>query len=129
MPRKPATPCSAPGGPELTRERLCQNHAKKADKNYRRFEGDPRINVRYNRAWRKIRNAYIVVHPLCEQCQKNGRLTPTQEVHHILPLSKDGTHDFNNLMALCKPCHSRISALDGNRWHSKHMYKMQLFPK
>nr|WP_255407226.1 MULTISPECIES: HNH endonuclease [Corynebacterium] len=39
----------------------------------------------------------------------------TQEVHHVVPLSRGGSHDFTNLMALCKPCHSRISALDGDR--------------
>lgn len=37
MPSKPKRPCSAPGCPELTRERFCQLHAKEADKNYRKF--------------------------------------------------------------------------------------------
>lgn len=37
-------------------------------------------------------------------------MTPSTEVHHILPLEKGGTHNEDNLMALCKPCHSRITA-------------------
>ncbi|MGB4153380.1 MAG: HNH endonuclease signature motif containing protein, partial [Bacillota bacterium] len=59
---------------------------------------------------------YIAAHPLCEQCEKLDRITPAQEVHHIKPLSQGGTHAKDNLMALCKPCHSRITALEGGRW-------------
>lgn len=118
MPRKPPTPCSYPRCPRLTHGRYCDEHAKLAEHNYRRYERDPEIDRRYGRQWRKIRARYVAEHPLCEQCQKEDRLTPTQEVHHILPLSKGGTHDFDNLMALCKPCHSRISALDGDRWRN-----------
>ncbi|WP_420838364.1 HNH endonuclease [Allobaculum mucilyticum] len=33
-----------------------------------------------------------------------------EQVHHIVPLSQGGTHDENNLMSLCKSCHSRIHA-------------------
>ena len=106
---KPATPCSYPGFPPLTHDRYCDGHAKLAKlakHNYRKYERDPAIDKRYGRQWRKIRVRYVAEHPLCEQCQKEGRLTPTQEVHHILPLSRGGTHDFSNLMALCKSCHS-----------------------
>lgn len=116
MPRKPETPCSHPGCPRLTHGRYCDEHTKLAEHNYRKYQRDLEIDKRYGRQWRKNRARYVAEHPLCEQCQKEGRLTPTQEVHHILPLSRGGTHDFDNLMALCKPCHSRISALDGDRW-------------
>lgn len=123
MPRKPATPCSYPGCPKLTHSRYCDEHAKLAERNYRKYERDPQIDKRYGSEWRRIRARYVAEHPLCEQCQKDGRLTPTQEVHHIQPLSKGGTHDFTNLMALCKPCHSRISALDGDRWRTSRPTK------
>lgn len=129
MPRKPATPCSYPSCPKLTHSRYCAEHTKIAERNYRKYERDPEIDKRYGREWRRIRARYVAEHPLCEQCQKNGRLTPTQEVHHIQPLSKGGTHDFSNLMALCKPCHSRISALDGDRWCPKDIYETKLFHK
>jgi 5-methylcytosine-specific restriction protein A len=69
----------------------------------------------YGRAWRHIRAAYIAAHPLCEECQRAGRLTPAQEVHHILPLSQGGDHRPENLMALCKPCHSGITIAENNR--------------
>jgi 5-methylcytosine-specific restriction protein A len=43
-------------------------------------------------------------------------VTAAAEVHHILPLSQGGTHAEANLMALCKECHSRITAREGGRW-------------
>jgi len=51
---------------------------------------------------------------LCEQCKSEGRLTAAEEVHHILPLADGGTNDESNLMALCKSCHSKITAASGN---------------
>ena len=116
VPSKPKRPCSAPGCPELTRDRFCPLHAKKADKNYRKFQRDPRINKRYGARWRRIRAAYIAQHPLCEDCLDKGLTTPVAEVHHVLPLDHGGSHDFSNLRSLCKPCHSKQSALDGDRW-------------
>jgi 5-methylcytosine-specific restriction protein A len=53
---------------------------------------------------------------LCEQCRKDGKLTPAQEVHHIVPLLAGGTHDERNLMSLCTSCHSEITAREGGRW-------------
>lgn len=123
MPVKPARPCSHPGCPELTHERFCEQHAKAEDAHYRKYQRDPKINRRYGSRWRKIRGAYVAQHPLCEDCLEAGRYTPVQEVHHILPLSREGTHDFSNLLALCKPCHSRISALDGDRWRDRGTYR------
>lgn len=116
VPSKPKRPCSAPGCPELTRERFCQLHAKKADRHYRKFQRDQRINKHYGARWRKIRAAYIAQHPLCEDCLEKGLTTPVAEVHHVLPLDHGGSHDFSNLHSLCKPCHSKQSALDGDRW-------------
>ncbi|HOE18067.1 MAG TPA: HNH endonuclease [Syntrophorhabdaceae bacterium] len=43
-------------------------------------------------------------------------MTPAEEVHHIIPLSKGGTHDESNLMSLCTSCHSEITAREGGRW-------------
>lgn len=74
------------------------------------------MKKRYGRQWKKIRDRYIKLHPMCEQCKRDGKLTEAQEVHHIVPLSKGGTHDEENLMALCTNCHSTITAKEGGRW-------------
>ena len=107
MPFKPKRPCSQPGCPE---------HARAEDTRYRTYQRDPKINRRYDHRWRKIRAAYVEAHPLCEDCLARGRYTPVAEVHHVIPLDHGGTHDESNLRSLCKPCHSRQSALDGDRW-------------
>jgi 5-methylcytosine-specific restriction protein A len=112
VPFKPKKPCRHPGCPELTDGRYCENHKKEAAQGY-----DPAAARRYNGEWRRIRLAFLAKHPLCEECLKGGRLTPAAEVHHITELASGGTHDPNNLMALCKPCHSRI----GRNW-SRPLY-------
>lgn len=114
MPYKPAHPCAYPGCPKLTRERYCEEHERLYQANYRKYERDPEINRRYGRAWKRIRDRYVAAHPLCERCLEQGRYTPTQEVHHIIPLADGGTHVDSNLMALCKSCHRAITAEMGD---------------
>ena len=42
MPRKPKRPCSYPGCPKLTEGRYCEEHAKTVNRNYNKYERDPR---------------------------------------------------------------------------------------
>ncbi len=117
MPYKPKRPCAYPGCGQLAvREQYCAVHQKTVDKHYNQFERDPVSNKRYGRSWKRIRDRYIRLHPLCEECQRENKLTAAEEVHHILPLAKGGGNEAENLMALCKPCHSRITVLSGDRW-------------
>lgn len=116
MPRKPKQPCRYPGCPRLTDERYCEEHRKLESRRYEKYGRDPVAKRRYGSAWQKIRARFLAAHPLCEQCRKEGRLTVATEVHHILPLGHGGTNDEENLMALCKPCHSRISVEMGDRF-------------
>jgi len=120
MPYKPKRPCAYPGcGRLAVREQYCAEHQKVMDKQYNQYERDPASNKRYGRAWKRIRDRYIKAHPLCEECQKQGKLTPAEEVHHILPLSKGGSSSADNLMALCHSCHARITVEMGDRWHDR----------
>ncbi len=77
------------------------------------------MKKRYKGMWPKIRSHFLYAHPLCQVCLEEGRYTEATEVHHIRPLSDGGTHDPANLMALCKSCHSRITATEGGRWGKK----------
>lgn len=119
MPRKPKRPCSHPGCPNLTDGRFCEEHEKLEAQRYEKYGRDPATKRRYGRAWRRIRDSYAAAHPLCELCRENGIYVKTEEIHHKLPLSQGGTHDLNNLIALCKPCHARIHAERGDRWHNQ----------
>jgi len=53
------------------------------------------------------------MHPLCVHCEERGRVAPAQEVDHIIAHRGDMTlfWDTNNWASLCKPCHSRKTAL------------------
>lgn len=115
MPRKPKHPCRYPGCPNLTDGMYCTEHEKAARDSYNRYERSPDVNRKYGRAWKRIRDRYAQAHPLCEMCLKEGRLTPVEEVHHILPISKGGTHAQSNLMSLCQSCHTKIHHELGDR--------------
>ena len=118
MPRKPKRPCAYPGCPELTDDYYCDKHRKETNLQYERYGRDKETKKMYGARWRKIRALFVSQHPFCQQCLKENRMVPTEEVHHIVPLRHGGTHDEGNLMALCKSCHSRITAKSGDRWHN-----------
>ena len=116
MPRKPKRPCSYPSCPRLVEGRFCKEHERLYNKNYEKYQRDPNTYKRYDKTWRIIRKRYIEAHPLCERCLSEHRMTKADHVHHIKPLSVGGTHDVNNLMSVCKSCHSKIHADIGDRW-------------
>ena len=115
MPRKPKRPCAFPGCPNLSDDQYCEHHRKYARQEYDRYKRPANIAKKYGRAWHRIRARYAAAHPLCEQCLKEGRITPVEEVHHIVPISKGGTHAEENLMSLCQSCHTKMHHEIGDR--------------
>ena len=66
------------------------------------------------KAWKDCSEAYKrSVGNLCEECLKQGRISPADDVHHIKKLTDHNVSDprvslsFDNLMALCNPCHDK----------------------
>lgn len=116
MPRSPKKPCRYPGCPELIDHGLyCPIHTKQTNKEYNRYGRGYDSKRRYGRAWKRIRDRYIEEHPFCELCYQKGKLTIAEEVHHIKPLSEGGGSNVENLMALCKSCHSSITRAATNK--------------
>lgn len=115
MPRKPKQPCAYPGCPKLSDERYCEEHRKVVAKNYDKYTREPSVKKKYNRQWARARARYASLHPFCERCLEEGRVTPVQEVHHKLPLARGGTHAEENLMSLCRSCHNKIHHELGDR--------------
>lgn len=63
----------------------------------------------YSYRWSKLSKAFLIEHPLCAECQRQGRITPATEVDHIIPHkgNKALFWDLDNLQALCHRCHSQ----------------------
>lgn len=69
----------------------------------------------YNtKRWKDLRTYMVQKYPLCQNCLKAGKYTPTQEVHHIKSPFVPGlteeekykrAYDENNLLCLCRECH------------------------
>lgn len=63
--------------------------------------------------WRKMRKWYLIQHPICEECLKEGRVTVATEVHHKRPIATGEdeaemttlAYDYGNIIALCHDCH------------------------
>lgn len=63
----------------------------------------------YGARWTRLRD-YVLARDsgLCRIC---GR--PASEVDHIVPRSRGGADDEDNLQAICSACHAKKTALEG----------------
>ena len=118
MPIKPKRPCSYPGCPELTDGQYCGYHRREEYKKYNRFQRDEFSKRFYNSSeWKLLRRQKLAFNPLCERCEREGRLTPATVVDHILPIKEGGPClDIKNLQSLCKSCHDSKTAREDGRW-------------
>lgn len=107
MPMTPKRPCRYPGCPNLCdRGVYCEEHRKEYSSDALR--GGAYVRG-YDSQWRRARAAFLKKHPLCVQCQKDGRLTPATVVDHIIPHRGDRVlfWDERNWQPLCKDCHDK----------------------
>lgn len=64
--------------------------------------------------WRRLRAQVLQAHPLCQECERAGRVRAAAEVHHITPVDSVPTVAAkealmfapSNLVALCHRCHN-----------------------
>lgn len=110
MPYKAQRPCRICG--ELTRTgAYCERHRREVSR--QADEHRPSAAKRgYGHRWRKLRGMYLRSHPVCVVCRDAGRIVEATEVDHIVAKRAGGTDHWNNLQALCKPCHSRKTAME-----------------
>lgn len=63
-----------------------------------------------------LRKKKIEEYPMCEICERSGKTTFAEEVHHIMPIEKGRNREemtrrafeYNNLQSLCKECHDKV---------------------
>ena len=75
---------------------------------------DQKRKIYTSRRWLKLRKLVLdKFNHLCQNCKRNGKQTPADEVHHIIPLGECADpFDFSNLELLCKSCHSQETNLE-----------------
>jgi 5-methylcytosine-specific restriction protein A len=123
MPSAAPHPCAQSGCPALVAhgQSRCPTHTK--ERKQQADKARPSAAERgYTWHWQKLRKQVLREEPLCRRCleQNPPRVTPSDEVDHIIPLSKGGTHERSNLQALDVECHRIKSAEeDGFTWKKK----------
>jgi 5-methylcytosine-specific restriction enzyme A len=98
--------CAVPACAELTTSTYCAKHHKEWKRKAERKR--PSSAKRgYTAKWQRTRARYLRAHPACFNCGERAT-----EVHHLDGLGPSGPlgHSPDNLKALCRPCHSRITA-------------------
>ena len=60
------------------------------------------------RRWLKLRHVVLVEEPACRICERK----PSEEVDHIIPVSKGGTDRRDNLQGVCFECHEKKTRKD-----------------
>lgn len=105
MPHRPNVPCQHPGCPALIPygKQYCEKHAPlhTADRESAGKRG-------YNSRWRRESKAFLAAHPLCAECQKEGRYVQATVVDHIVPHRGDQKlfWDRSNWQPLCEHHHN-----------------------
>lgn len=77
-----------------------------------------------SQAWKRTRDAaWKRDGGLCVDCLKAGRITPAEEVHHVIELTPlnirqpDVSLGMSNLVSLCRECHrARHGAKSARRY-------------
>lgn len=109
-------PCARAGCRELVDlgVRWCDAHKVE----YSRQDALQRGTARergYNARWEREARAYRNDHPLCAECERQGRLVRGVLVDHVVPHKGDQTlfWDRSNWQTLCDACHRAKSAAEG----------------
>ena len=63
-----------------------------------------------DKRWKILRAEKIMRNPLCERCELSNKVTPAEEVHHILSIEDrpDLAFEQDNLMSVCVKCHKEL---------------------
>jgi len=65
--------------------------------------------------WRNLRTSHLMQYPLCQRCEKEGKVIPAIDVHHIYSFMNEKNwlemvaiaYNPYNLESLCKICHQK----------------------
>lgn len=112
--RKPPRPCPRPYCGGKIRNGSCDvcSYVKPVWSGTGKDDRPTTAERGYDAAWRRLKDRYLLDHPVCEDCDEAGLLTLAEEVHHVKPFKgkKDPLRlDPTNLRSLCSSCHAKHS--------------------
>ncbi len=111
MPYKPGHTCAMPGCPGIAKpgKQYCDAHASHEPVHEVYDPSRSATSRGYNSRWERARKTYLKMHPLCVQCEKEGKYVMATDVDHIIPHRGDQKlfWDTDNWQALCHSCHSK----------------------
>ena len=75
----------------------------------------------YDAAWNRVaKRRREADHWLCQPSEREGRVTPSNEVDHIIPIHvrPDWRLEFDNTQVICRVCHRHKTLNDAKRYGS-----------
>jgi 5-methylcytosine-specific restriction protein A len=106
----------------------CHEHELQVNKDYQRGRETTHGKL-YTKRWDKARRMFLRENPLCVECRRKGRVTPANEVDHIIPHRGDLAMFWNteNWEAMCKPCHTaKTNSEDGGFGNKKREHGIEV---
>lgn len=111
MPSKGAIKCSSPGCGGIVLNGVCSICGPKRKWNWKDDKQRGARQARgYDQAWLNCRAQKLAADPLCERCEKEGRVEEASQVHHKIPFKGPADPlrlEWSNLESICETCHQR----------------------
>ena len=102
----PLHKCNHHGCNQLVRTPRCDKHAKEPKWSKRSKQSEAAQEL-YDYRWEQASKRYRQEHPLCAECERQGRVAAAECVDHIAPHRGDKSLFWleSNWQPLCDACH------------------------
>lgn len=121
--KRPLRPCSYPGCSALVESGRCEKHRATDKQKMREYNRKRYAEYQhmYGARWKKARKVFLAEHPLCAECERQGKIVPATVVDHIVPHKGDYDlfWDQDNWQPMCGPCNSRKAAREEGAFGNK----------
>lgn len=117
MPKRSPRLCAFTGCNRPTDTAYCVDHKRPAISNWQeneKLKGN-RHERGYGTKWDKLRKKILRRDNfLCQPCYNNNKLTPAEQVDHVVPKARGGTDEHSNLQSICLTCHNKKTAKESH---------------